>query len=200
MEFIPPIVLEIFDWILARVIIPFFSFCSNLLNLFLIKPFDIIGCPLAIKVASAAIFTALVSILIRKMLKVDEKELAFQRAFLERKKAQEYIEKIDDWKKQKVLYDASDEDLDERFNEYMAQRFARYGLTYLLPVFLMLFWLDHLPEVISLKEKMEGVFVILFPRKIMGVPGISLPLLFLLVYCLSLLIYFKFRKKPKIEI
>ena len=198
MEFIPPIILEILDWLISAVIIPLFSFCSKVLELLLIQPIDIIGGSLALKVIVAAIFTGFISLFIRKLLRVDEKELAFQKAFLERKKAQKYIEKIDDWKKQKVLYDASDEELDEKFNEYMAQRFARYGLTYLLPVFLMLFWLDHLPEVISLKEKGQGVFVILFPQKILGVPGISLPLLFLFTYCLFLFLYFRFRKKPQI--
>ena len=181
------------------VLTPLFSSISHFLQVIIITPLEAIGAPLWLQVTLVALMTAGISILIRKLLRVDEKEAAFQKAFMERKKAQELIQQIDDWKKQSVLYDASDKELDEKFNEYLAQRFARYGLTYLMPVFFALFWLDHIPSVVRLKEETGAVFVIAFPSAVKGVSGISLPLLFMTVYLLVIFSYFKFRPKRTIE-
>ncbi len=181
------------------VLTPLFSSISHFLQVIIITPLEAIGAPLWLQVTLVALLTAGISIFIRKLLRVDEKEAAFQKAFMERKKAQELIQQIDDWKKQSVLYDASDKELDEKFNEYLAQRFARYGLTYLMPVFFALFWLDHIPSVVRLKEETGAVFVIAFPSAVKGVSGISLPLLFMTVYLLAIFSYFKFRPKRTIE-
>ncbi len=199
MDFIPGFIMDFLDWLMAGVLTPLFSGASHLLQLVIINPLETVGAPLWLQVTLVALLTAGVSILIRKLLRVDEKEAAFQKAFLERKQAQELIGKIDDWKKQAVLYDASDNELDERFNEYLAQRFARYGLTYLMPVFFALFWLDHIPSVVKLKEETGAVFVIAFPGSVKGVSGISLPLLFMTVYLLAIFIYFRLKPKIKIE-
>ena len=199
MDFIPGFIMDFLDWLMAGVLTPLFSGASHLLQLVIIDPLETVGAPLWLQVTLVALLTAGVSILIRKLLRVDEKEAAFQKAFLERKQAQELIGKIDDWKKQAVLYDASDNELDERFNEYLAQRFARYGLTYLMPVFFALFWLDHIPSVVKLKEETGAVFVIAFPGSVKGVSGISLPLLFMTVYLLAIFIYFRLKPKIKIE-
>ncbi len=181
------------------VLTPLFSSISHFLQVIIITPLEAIGAPLWLQVVLVALMTAGISIFIRKLLRVDEKEAAFQKAFMERKKAQELIKEIDDWKKQSVLYDASDKELDEKFNEYLAQRFARYGLTYLMPVFFALFWLDHIPSVVRLKEETGAEFVIAFPSAVKGVSGISLPLLFMTVYLLVIFIYFKFRPKVNME-
>ncbi len=195
MDFLPYFLQDLLDWLLSGVIVPLFTAISKALEFFLIKPLELLNAPLWLQIVFIALFTALISILIRKLLRVDEKEAEFQRRFAERKAAQELIEKLDDWKKQAVLYDASDKELDEEFNQYLAQRFARYGLTYLLPIFLILFWVDHLPKVVDLKEKTGAAFVIIFPKKILGIPGVSIPLLFLVVYCVVIIGYFKLRPR-----
>ncbi len=199
MDFIPGFVMDFLDWLMLGVLTPLFSGASHLLQFVIIHPLETVGAPLWLQVTLVALITAAISIFIRKLLRVDEKEAAFQKAFLERKQAQELIGKIDDWKKQAVLYDASDNELDEKFNEYLAQRFARYGLTYLMPVFFALFWLDHIPSVVKLKEETGAVFIIAFPGSVKGVSGISLPLLFMTVYLLAIFIYFRLKPKIKIE-
>ncbi len=199
MDFIPGFIRDFLDWLMIAVLTPLFSSIGHFLNLLIIAPLNALGAPLWLQVTLVASLTAGISILIRKLLRVDEKEAEFQRAFLARKQAQELIKEIDDWKKQAVLYDASDKDLDERFNDYLAQRFARYGLTYLMPVFFALFWLDHIPAVVRLKEETGAVFVITFPSAVKGVSGISLPLLFMTVYLLLIFSYFKFRPKRNLE-
>jgi len=199
MDFIPDFIRDFLDWLMIAVFTPLFSAIGHFLQTIIISPLDALGAPLWLQVALVALMTAGISIFIRKLLRVDEKEAEFQRAFMERKQAQELIKEIDDWKKQSVLYDASDQELDERFNDYLAQRFARYGLTYLMPVFFALFWLDHIPAVMRLKEETGAVFVITFPGQIKGVSGISLPLLFMTVYLLAIFSYFKFRPKREIE-
>ncbi len=199
MDFIPGFLRDFLDWLMYGVLTPLFSSISHFLQVIIITPLEAIGAPLWLQVTLVALLTAGISIFIRKLLRVDEKEAAFQKAFMERKKAQELIQQIDDWKKQSVLYDASDKELDEKFNEYLAQRFARYGLTYLMPVFFALFWLDHIPSVVRLKEETGAAFVIAFPSAVKGVSGISLPLLFMTVYLLVIFSYFKFRPKRTIE-
>jgi len=199
MDFVPDFMRDFLDWLMYGVLTPLFSSISHILQVIIITPLEAIGAPLWLQVALVALMTAGISIFIRKLLRVDEKEAAFQKAFMERKKAQELIQQIDDWKKQSVLYDASDKELDEKFNEYLAQRFARYGLTYLIPVFFALFWLDHIPSVVRLKEETGAVFVIAFPSTVKGVSGISLPLLFMSIYLLAIFSYFKFRPKKDIE-
>ncbi len=199
MDFIPGFIRDFLDWLMYAVLIPLFSAIGNVLQLLIITPLDILGVPLWLQVVIVALMTAGISILIRKLLRVDEKEAAFQQAFMARKQAQELIGELDDWKKQAVLYDASDKELDEKFNDYLAQRFARYGLTYLMPVFFALFWLDHIPAVVRLKNETGAVFVISFPGAVKGVSGISLPLLFVTVYLLVIFIYFRFRPKREIE-
>ena len=199
MDFVPGFIRDFLDWLMYAVLTPLFSAIGNALQLVIIAPLDALGAPLWLQVTLVALMTAGVSIFIRKLLRVDEKEAAFQQAFMARKQAQELIKELDDWKKQAVLYDASDKDLDEKFNDYLAQRFARYGLTYLMPVFFALFWLDHIPAVIRLKKETGAVFVISFPGTVKGVSGISLPLLFITVYLLVIFAYFRFRPKIKLE-
>ncbi len=199
MDFIPGFIRDFLDWLMIGVLTPLFSTASHFLQVLIITPLDAIGAPLWMQVTLVALLTAGISLFIRKLLRVDEKEEAFRQAFLARQQAQELIKEIDDWKKQSVLYDASDSELDEKFNEYLAQRFARYGITYLMPVFFALFWLDHIPSVVRLKEETGAVFVISFPSPVRGISGISLPLLFMTVYLLVIFLYFKFRPRRKIE-
>ncbi len=200
MDFLLTQINAIFDWIFAGIVVPLFSTASRILELAILRPMDAMHFPFWLEIVVIASLTALLSLFIRRLLKIDEKEAAFQEAFLARKQAQELIKDIDDWKKQAVLYDASDKQLDEEFNTYLAQRFARYGLTYLMPVFLVLFWLDSVRPAWLLEAQTGSPFAIDLPPNSFGIPGISIPLLFLTVYLLLIAGYFKFRKKPKIDL
>ncbi len=200
MDYVLTWITDIFDWILAFIVVPVFSTSSHVLELVILKPMDAAGFPFWLEIVIIASLTALLSLFIRKLLRIDEKEAAFQEAFLTRKQAQELIKDVDDWKKQAVLYDASDKQLDEEFNTYLAQRFSRYGLTYLMPVFLVLFWLDNVRPAWLLEAQTGSPFAINLPPNSLGIPGISVPLLFLAVYLPIIAAYFKFRKKPRIRL
>ena len=188
------------DIIYERLVVPVFSFASRLMEFIILQPMDSLGFPFWLQIIVIASLTALLSLFVRKLLRIDEKEAAFQQAFMARKQAQELIKEIDDWKKQSVLYDASDKQIDEEFNNYLAQRFARYGITYLMPSFLVLFWLDCVRPAYKLEAETGSPFAITLPQNSLGIPGISIPLLFLIVYLSIIACYFKFRKKPKINL
>lgn len=198
MDLITTQVNAIFDWIFAGMVVPLFSTASHLMELVLLSPLDALHIPFWLEITVIASLTAFLSLLIRRHLKIDEKEAAFQEAFAARKEAQELIKDLDDWKKQSVLYDASDKQLDEEFNTYLAQRFSRYGLTYLMPVFLMLFWLDRVRPACELEARTGSPFAVPLPQNCFGIPGISVPLLFLAVYLAWIAAYFKFRNRAKI--
>ncbi len=200
MNFIINQITAVLDWIFTDIVVPVFSAVSRLLEFLILKPMDAAHFPFWLELTVIASLTALLSLYIRKLLRIDEKEAAFQEAFLARKQAQEFIKDIDDWKKQSVLYDASDKELDEEFNTYLAQRFSRYGLTYLMPSFLVLFWLDCTRPAWKLEAETGSPFVINFPPNSFGIPGISVPLFFIIVYLLIIAGYFKFRKRPRIKL
>ena len=199
MDLIPTQVNTVFDWIFTGIVVPLFSAASYVMELVLLGPMDALHIPFWLEIMVIASLTAFVSLFIRRLLKIDQKEAAFHDAFEARKEAQELIKDMDDWKKQSVLYDASDKQLDEEFNTYLAQRFARYGLTYLMPVFLMLFWLDSVRPACDLEARTGSPFAVPLPQNSFGLPGLSVPLLFLAVYLAWIAAYFKFRNRPETE-
>ena len=67
----------------------------------------------------------------------------------------EPIGQLDDWKQREVLFRTSDNLIDEEFNTYLAQRFARQMMIYLIPIFMVLFWLSQIfPPSVPLQSRM----------------------------------------------
>lgn len=172
------------DSIYFGIISPVFSFLSGGLELILLEPLRMLQLPVALQVVWVSIFAAALSIYVRKLIKVEEKEAAFKAQFTAKRSKHEDLKLISDWKSREKFAKAIDDDIDEDFNTYLAGRFSRYGMAYLLPIFMTLFWLDGI---------ITDTFIIALPEST-GYQGISTQIVFLSAYCTALFIYFRRRK------
>lgn len=194
---------ELFVTILDRFfefwIVPMFAFFSRGLESVFLKPLDFLQVPVAFQVMVVGLLTALLSLLLRRWLRVEEKEQNFTKAFSAKKDSQKNFRLLPDWKAREVFFRASDNELDEDFNTYLAQRFARHGMVYLLPIFFVLFWLDNVLPKEELIRRIGGPYTIMLPKNSYGVEGLPVPFVFLAAYVLSLLCVASLRKGRKIK-
>ncbi len=188
-------VINILDWVFESWIVPLFDFLSRGLELVLLKPLELIHLPVAAQIITVAALTALCSLEMRRLLKVEEKEQAFAAAFAAKKNKQKNLELLPDWKTRDVFYRATDNDLDEEFNSYLAQRFAWHGIIYLLPIFFALFWLDSIFPKQKLAANYGGPYVISLPANGFGIEGLPLTFVFLVAYLVVLILSFQIRKR-----
>ncbi|WP_456387996.1 hypothetical protein [Desulfolithobacter sp.] len=182
------------DWLYYGVIAPFFRFLSQTLTLIFLKPLAMLGLPVWLQVALVAVFTAALAFRIRRWLRVEEKVQEFNERFAEKRKAQQDLQLISDWKSRDALYRATDEELNHEYNTFLAYHYARYVLVYLLPLFLILAWLNNYFSAPRLIARFGKPFVILLPENRLGTPGLSVTFIFLLVYVVSLIIGFRIKK------
>lgn len=179
---------SLLDALYFGIISPVVSTLGQALELLLIRPFELMQLPAAFQVMFIAICTAALSLYIRKLLDVEEKEEAFKKAFNLKKKQQEDLRLIPDWKSRETFAKSIDDDIDQDFNAYLAGRFSRYGLTYLLPIFFSLFWLDGV---------IDQRYLIALPQNSQGYIGLSTQVIFLTTYGVALFIAFKVKKRRK---
>ena len=172
---------SILDWVWLGLIAPTASFMGDLLEMCTLAPMNTVGIPLVIQVAVIGGLAASLSICIKRLLKVEEKEAGYLEE-IERKKhaAQDALSAIGDWKVKEVLQNASDSEIDEIYNTYISKKFAWFGSTYLVPVFITLFWLDTRHRI------GQHRFLVEFHDSSLGVPGLSVPLVFFFGYCMVL--------------
>lgn len=183
------------DWLFAETISPIFRLVGEGLELLILKPLLLLHLPVSLQVAAVGVLTGIVSQIIRKVMRVEGKEAAFQRKFAARRSLQQPIDELEDWKARDMLYRASDRELDEHFNTYLAQRFARYVAVYLLPICLAMFWLETALPPGQLTVGSEGrAYVFVLPDKIFGIEGLSVSLVFLTAYILFHIVFFTVRK------
>jgi len=182
---------SLLDTIFYSVISPLGNMLGYILTLALLRPMQLLQLPPALQVACIAVLTAMVSLVLRKLLKTEEKEQEFRVRFLAQKKEQEELHRISDWKSREKLAKVMDDDIDEDFNSYLAGRFARYGITYLLPMFLVLYWL----------QSSTGYTIVLhLPGNPLGLTSIPLLVVFLVCYGATLFVSFRLRKNKRVEI
>ncbi len=165
------------DWLYGGVVAPLFSWLGWVLQVVLLGPLSAAGLPLWFQVVVVGGVVAALSGLIRHGLGVEEKERLFQVEFARRRGCQEAFKRVTDWRLQQLLYRASDQELDELYNQFVARKFAYFGLTYLVPIFLALFWLDHLYPRDELMARYGSPFLVRFPAA-SPLPGLSVPLCF----------------------
>lgn len=175
------------DSLFFGIISPAFVLLGQGLELFLLRPLQLLQVPSALQVLWIGIVAAALSLVLRRLMRAEEKDAAFRSAFLAKKGQQDDLHLISDWKSREKFAKAIDDDIDEDFNSYLAGRFARYGIIYLLPIFFTLYWLGN--------TILDGPFLIVFPSEPYGIQGLSLNFIFLFSYCLSLFIYFKLGRK-----
>jgi membrane protein implicated in regulation of membrane protease activity len=175
------------DLFYSEVVGPFFFSIGKAMEIVLIHPLRMLLVPTALQVVIVAVFTGMLSISIRRFMGVEKKDAAFRSEFLRKKQAQQDLGLITDWKSREAFAKVIDEDIDGDFNTYMAERFVRHGLVYLLPLFFALFWLE---SVIGSSQVLYP-----FPENSWGIQGLSVPFVFLLTYCCFLVLYFRLRRK-----
>ena len=180
---------QLLDALFFNVISPVFILLSQGVELLLLRPLQFLQVPEALQVYWVGIVAAVLSLFLRKVMRVEEKDAAFRADFLAKKSQQEDLHLISDWKSREKFAKAIDDDIDNDFNTYLAGRFARYGVVYLLPIFLTLYWLQNV---------FAGIrFLVVLPGEPLGLQGLSANLIFLFSYCVSLFTYFKLLKKTR---
>jgi membrane protein implicated in regulation of membrane protease activity len=180
---------HLLDFLYFEVISPVFIALAQGLEAILIQPLQLLQVPAALQVAFIALLTGGLSMILRRILKVEEKELIFKNNFKSKKEAQDDLKLISDWKSRETFAKTIDDDIDGDFNTYIAERFARHGMVYLLPVFLSLFWLENAIEP-------SGILFYLPPNRF-GIEGIYQQFVFLLTYCLFLVTFFRVRRRKR---
>ncbi len=135
-------VIHMLDWLYSALVGPLFSLLGRCLALLLLAPMTALRLPVLMQVVILGGLTGLLSLWLRRRLQLARRDEAFQRRFNRLKAIQQPIGAIGDWRAQDVLYRASDTLLDEEYNAYLARRFARHVMTYLLPIFGVMAWLD----------------------------------------------------------
>lgn len=177
------------------VVFPFFSFLVRILNLFFIQPFVAMHCPLWLHLGLLAVLAAILSFYLRKLLKAEEKAKKFNEVFTEKRRRQKNLQLISEKYSRAALYKATDDELNDYFNTYIAYHYARYVIIYLLPVFLIMAWLNT----VFSRDVLVGLFgtpyVYTAPANNFGVKGLSVTGVFLLVYVVSLMAGFYLRPK-----
>jgi len=134
------------------------------------------------QVLIVGMLVGLLSMLIKRLLRTQEKEEAFRQLFEKKKEIEEGIKQIEDWKIKKVLYETSDEEIDEEYNKFLSIKFAHFGITYLLPIFLSLYWLSSVFTPERLIEETGSIFLLKLPNNPLHLSGLSMPLTFFMGY------------------
>jgi uncharacterized membrane protein (DUF106 family) len=182
---------HILDWLFYDCITPLFQFIGRVLSLLLIQPLAYLQVPVWLHVILLAILTAFFSFYLRHLLKVEEKVKRFNALFAEKRRRQQDLQLISDKYSREALYRITDDDLNSVFNTYLAHHYARYVTVYMLPVFLVLAWLNMVFSETMLLSRFGHPFVLSVPENSFGVSGMSVTSVFLLTYVLCLILGFQ---------
>ena len=175
------------DWLFESILGPFFSLLGSGLELLFLKPLEVVHVPISGQIIIAAVATALFSRLLRRLLKVEEKEKLFKEKFTAQRTQQKNIDLLKDWKTRDSLYRFTDKEIDEDFNTYLAQRFARYMQIYMIPLFLILHWLNTVFSAEQLISLQGSPYLVDYTDMGWSVQGLNVTAVFLLSYIISLI-------------
>jgi uncharacterized membrane protein (DUF106 family) len=185
------------DWLYYDCISPLFQLIGRLLSLVLIQPLVLLHVPLWLHVIFIGVLTAWFSFFLRRLLKVEEKVKRFNIIFAEKRRRQRDLQLISDKYSREALYKVTDDELNSDFNTYLAHHYARYVTVYMLPVFLVLAWLNTVFTETMLSNRLGQPFVLNVPANSFGVTGLSVTFVFLLAYVLSLIVGFQILRRRK---
>lgn len=178
------------DMLYYNVIAPFFVVLAHLMTLLFIAPMTTIGLPIALQVTLLALATALFSLWLRQRLRVGEKVAAFNETFAAKRVRQQDLQLVTDKYTRSAMYEASDDELNDDYNTFLAHHYGRYVLIYLLPIFLVMAWLNQTFPAEMLRHSLGQPFVLALPANSYGVQGLSVTAIFLLSYLLTLIASF----------
>ncbi len=188
---------SILDILYYNCIGPLFQLLGRLLNLIFIMPLAWLHVPIWLHVALLAILTSFFSFFLRRLLNVEKKAEQFRTIFAEKRRNQQELQVISDKYSREALYKSTDEDLNNDFNTYLAYHYARYMTVYMLPLFLIMAWLNMVFSEEMLLARFNSRFVVLLPENSLGMTGLSVTLIFLFVYVLCLIIGFQILRRRK---
>ena len=194
---------RIADIIFGSIIMPVFSAFSTILCMVITDPMTRAGIPVALQITTVAAVISAVSIILRQLTGMERHEKAFHQEFRTHISCQKDMAKLSDWKIKKLMFEASDNELDETFNEYIAAKYVRYTTVYLLPIILGEIWLNHVFDDSRLIEINGAAWVLPLPYNSFGLEGLSVSAMFLIAYLFFLFLFFFTRriinKKKKIQ-
>lgn len=188
---------RILDLLFYDCIEPLFHLLGRLLELIFIVPFVWLHVPIWLHVILLAILVSFFSFWLRRKLNVEEKSERFRAIFHEKRRRQQDLQMITDKYSREALYRVTDDDLNSDFNTYLAYHYARYMTVYMIPLFLIMAWLNSVFSEEWLLANFGSRFVILLPENSFGIPGLSVTLIYLLAYVLCLIIGFQILKRKK---
>ena len=181
---------RLLDGIYYGAIVPFFRAVGWLLDAVFIRPLAWLHTPIWLHVILLGILTAGFSLWIRRLLNVDEKVARFNAMFAEKRRRQQNLQYIPDKYSREALYRVTDDELNHDFNTYLANHYARYVTVYLLPLFLILAWLNSVFSGSILSNTTGTPYVLPLPANSFGIHGLTVTAVFLLAYITGLLIGF----------
>ncbi len=175
------------DWLFAALVFPVFVGIAQGLDVLVLRPLSFLNVPIVLQTIIIAALTGCLSLAIRSLVKVEREEGLFREMFKDKRSKQQNIELISDWKTRDTFYRTTDSDIDDDFNTYLAQRFARHTAAYLLPIFLVLYWLETALPKEKLVQLVGGPYALPLPANGYGIEGLSVPFIFLVAYAASLI-------------
>ena len=179
---------DILDKLYYDGIVPLFQMFGRLLSLIFIDPLVYLHVPVGVHVILLAVLTACFSLFLRHLLKVEEKVRYFNELFAEKRRRQQDLQLITDKYSRQALYRVTDDELNDDFNTYLAHHYARYVTVYMLPVFLVLAWLNTV---------FTETFLFKVPENSYGFSGLSVTFVFLVTYVVSLIVGFQWLRWRK---
>ncbi len=185
------------DWLYYDGIVPLFHALAWLLSLVFIRPLAALGTPVWLHVLLLAVLTACFSFWMRSLLRVDEKVRRFNELFAEKRRRQQDLQLIPEKYSREALYRITDEELNSDFNTYLAHHYARYVTVYMLPIFLVLAWLNSVFSDGLLTERFGSIYVVTLPANGLGIGGLTVTSVFLLTYVLCLIIGFQILRRRR---
>ncbi len=186
---------DILDFIFYRGIYPVLLFIRQMFDAIFIGSMSLLSIPYGYQVVIIAICTVCFAFALRKWLDVEAKEKIFQTKFVAQKAKRDDIAIVPDKKNRDAMYTSADQSIDEDFNVYLAQHYFRYVLIYLLPLFLVMAWLnDSLDEQVLITISGHS-YLFLTPSHPFGMEGVSVTLLYLLSYVFFLIVGFQVKKR-----
>ena len=182
---------SILDTVFYNIISPLIIFIRNLLDLAILGTLSSLHIPPSGQIVIVAMLTVVFAFFLRWILKVDEKNIKFRKQFLAQKEKRDSIKIVADIKARDAMLQSADQSIDENFNTYLAQHYFRYVLVYMLPVFLVMAWLNSSFDNTILPMADGQTYLFLLPSRPLGMHGVSVTLLFLSSYVLFLTIGFQ---------
>ena len=189
------IVNSILDAIFYGILQPLFLGAKNLLDFVFLDGLALLSVPQSGQVMVVAVCTVLLAFYVRSVLDVETKDKIFRKKFTAQKAQRDTIGIIPDLKHRDALFTSADQSIDEDFNTYLAQHYFRYVLIYLLPLFLVMAWLNTSLDDRVLPVASGQPYLFLLPSHPFGMLGVSVTLLFLVTYIVALIAGFQLKKR-----